>query len=804
MFLRRSCTASGPWIPRLSGPGPVFARLPRTRSHPADATAASTASHRSPGSSLPRRTLSHAATAFPVPLETLDRELAPGGEKAYQEASQRHKTSHERLKTAKNKPEALFSGENGPEVGETAPHDHQTRAKTGLTQPTLRDSPFTSSPPPTLASLASLSPSELQKLVKTHVFAAETTEKHRFLAQIVDTMATSVTEHPATAARLLRALGPHKNALVDPLRARLSRDPVRNSIFEWALDPQSARARRLLFANVYHICRFPAHHPKKAQFLTAFLEKLASTGVTNRLPVELPTKLYRKVMNTAGPARFRQLFATFVALNLQTKDPSQLSWLKKTLDRGSALDSFVGRTGWMHARWHDTPKASFPREHLEKMRFFYSYDDLLYHCVRSRHPAGQNMYLRLLVEKYEHQARVHPAKVPAEAPQHVFTAALATVTESQAARDGNHAHASASEAVVSVLAYMKAKGIPVTFPAWLTVLRRLRSSGQFADALTVVNSISVAELAPAQARALVGEILLLIGQKYPKQPAVLMGYVVAFYPSARSVFADLGLVGMVYDSPGATIPAATVDATLVSAEAVPEAVVANVLETLFRSMSRAEKPPTLALDVWERAKTVVPMASDRVVVALVDDLVRRFPPGGASFVLSRDPTRFSAAKTIALDYFEHFGTARGTTALYDVLVSVGFLHNDYAFAAAALKNAQACHVPSTFNQLWPFINYHYRRGDHAVARLWYDQLAASGAKAVAGPAKELWKIAHELGWPEGKSYRRAVQKSAKTQRNKAHNMAMDPFGHEATEDRVTNELIGDKPSFSHQLASILS
>ncbi|CAN3371686.1 hypothetical protein DIRU0_A07140 [Diutina rugosa] len=663
----------------------------------------------------------------------------------------------------------------------------------------LSSKPVPSLPPP--ETLAKWSGTRLRHYLDDTLTAAatahDTTGYHHLLSQLVDVLASRILADPQFVASAWRSLDDTTREMISaPLRQKLAVDDVKLSVFEWIADPASKEARDLVVETLYRIVRLPQTNPK-AEYLFEYLDRLYHTHTHNPVPLLITAKLYHRIMAIATPSRFATLFSYLVAANISTKDPTEILRLKKTLHFGTALDRLVGRTGLLRPQWCHTVDANLSPLHQQRMVSFFSLEDLHLHCmeaIRSKKVPAATMYLGMVVKKYE--AMCSRQVATAEDLQLVMKAILVSVMEFGEGHQG----------MMSVLNNMKQNQLPVQFATWLVVVQRLRLRGEFGDALMVINSMALDELTPNQRHQLVREVLLLIGAKYPKQPSVLMGYVVAFYPQAQQLLAQLGVVELVFDDPGATITPATVDASLVMKDTeVPATVVANVYESVLRSLPLNLKPPSVVLDLYQRYRThIASPSNDRVMVALVNSLLRKSTSKRPSFALTQDGERYHAAKSIASDFFARttMGRRGRTTSVYDVLITAAFANNDHPFAVQVIKEARKGHVPFTFNQLWPFINFHYQRQEYNTAYLWYRELIASGAKTTAPPAKQLWQMAKRHGWGKaGMRYRQHQWRAAKHTKKQLWEMAIDPVV--TTEDRVTHEIIGEASGFSQQLSTLL-
>lgn len=580
---------------------------------------------------------------------------------------------------------------------------------------------------------------------------------------------------------------------------------------------------------------------KSVNFLQ-MAEKIGATDMVNENPFLITSSLYESWVTGISKKDYGRLFLAFVTANIQTKYPFAMRNLKKTLMSGSNMDKFVARTGWPNPRWHDTVSVISDPKKERRIMLFFTLTELRYfttHAINAEDLVNANFYLNVLIQKFEQTCQTMNSEKNVTKFQNTLMYEVKNVLNVIL----NHVMTfRGSQESVKVLKYIVQNGLPLEMPSILIMLRSLRTQGYFQQALAVVNSLNWDMLKGQDALAVVEEVLTLIKQRYPRSPNVLIGYIASIYSGnenqqdSLNLLDDLGLLSSIEDrsysprkiSNFELIQKANVDPHLCGFQLTSRSLVA-VYETVLKLIPMAlitEETVNLLFEkylaVYKQRKDAMDIfndkkLSDSVVVVLLKYLLLSNPElNDMKFVQSI--SRYNAAKDIAARFLEQVEVPRSgrSTYLFDMLISVALLnHQDYEFASRIIRFSRVNNIPFSLNQIYPFIMYHYGRNEFSMAEQWYAVLTKHGINAAAGPAKELYRIARELGWSvNGFAYRKMLihkNYAKKEEMNKLRQkpiMLIETDDLQTVEDEVTDELISGDDSqsgtdFGDELSALL-
>lgn len=661
-----------------------------------------------------------------------------------------------------------------------------------------------------LAQVQRLAPAELHHLLQIPYQLLSETDV--FCGSVVDIVDEQIlTNTKRTHTLLLQIKDPQLLGLIsDGLRKRFDSDKVKMSVLEYMIDETSPVFRQTFFQNIEDIANFSASS-ERASILLGYLDKLVSVGKVNDVPLLLSTDQWKCITSYVPPTSYQELYTFLVHLNIQTKYPSNLDRIKRHLLRGSNIAKLVARTGWLNPRWHDTLRAKFSEEHQHRMVNFFTVKDLLQfalHDIAHNDVVNANLYLNMLVTKFEKKSAdlLGGVSRPGDTSisddiQTVLHVILNHVMTFKGASNG-----------LLVLRHMVKNGLPLDPKTLLIMVKNLRLQGRLDDSLLLINSIPPGALLSDDKAGLALEIIRVITAKYPSLPKVLIGYVVAIFPESVELINRLGLISLAYTGElsaydAGRVSKATIDEALMGLALPPE-----VLSELYKSvLSDAQTGPELIKSLFERyheaASDVEPshvlgrrLLNDDVVVILIKKLISL---GDFEFVDS--PHAFDTTKSIAKVWLAVPVKRRNRSVyLYDMLIWASLLHyNDYEFSLFVMQQAHTAGLPFTFNQIFPFIKYHYDRNEFDLAEKWYNELVKSGAKTTAAPAKQLFSMARARKWDvNGFAYRKFGIHKNKEKHAAAHRLQHDPIlGN--IEDAVTGELLNVDVNFSDELSQIL-
>lgn len=624
--------------------------------------------------------------------------------------------------------------------------------------------------------LVSLSDKELTHLLKIPYRAASETDK--FCLNVIEIANENILENPALAARFLHAItdSQMEDVVIGCLMHYYKEDRLRRSVLRFISQPGSRVTRDEILNNIAHIFAENSTHAPK--IVLKYLRKLALTGSVNPNIILLPPEQLRPLMEQLSHQEKVELYACLFHTNIKFREYEKFEELKKSLLGGSQVDKTVARTGILDAKWHDTNRFSFAPLHRQKMELFFTFNDLVFfsqHAINEKDVVGANLYLELLVAKFETTADVsnHTKQL-----QQVLSVILSHSMSFVGPQE-----------CLKFLRYMVDSAIPVRPATLLRILSTFRSQGCYEEALLLINFLHTTTLQPAQRRILVHEIMLVISARFSLHPRIAAGYFASLFSScddsALEILKDLGILDLIY-GPDAVrhlfefVERADIHHDLKGA-ALTHDVVREMYCILLRNLLPQQKSNSVLIKhLYLQYKARVVQArengdtssvfhpsnlDDSIVGVFLDHLLRKDPTATSDMDLNADKHNYACATFIWTDFFDlvQLSRKRRKTYLVDLMVTSALhKHRDLKFAADIMKHSREIGLPLSFNQLFPFIMHHYSRGEYDQAHRWYVLLVRHGVKAKSVAADRLFEIAKQLQW----EVKGSVYKSSGNSRNK--------------------------------------
>ena len=645
-----------------------------------------------------------------------------------------------------------------------------------------------------------------------------------------------------------------RSIITSTLRKYFMNDRVKSSILEFMDSPTSGSFRERFFNNISHILELQdKSDDQKSEILLSYLNKLALVGSVNKQPLVFNKGFYDKIISLIPASRYAEFYSYLLNLNIQTYVTQQLDNLKYKLIMGSNLDKFVVRTGWMDSKWHDVQRHTFDSVHQEKMVQFFSIKDLktfALFAIKKEDVVDATLYLNLIVSKFEGKCKQRMEPV---FNQRLTESTLLDDIQSVLNVILNYIMVfKGSQSCIKVLKYMVKNHLDVKFENILTIMTNLRAQGYYQEALLLMNNIHLKSLNNTQLLHLIEEILRLIKEKYPTSPKILIGYVTSMFSGNQksiednlglTLLDDLNLLSVVYSGGEigklsqslSIVQKANVDNSLTGFEFTPNGLT-QVYEIILNSLPNSQITPDYISKLY--AKYILKLKESRDstkmeeganqqyvfhennlndhIITLFMKYLLKLNPNSSDMELVTTEANFEAAKAIITDFLHNVEIKRTNRSVYlfDLLIYSSLLvHQDYAFASKMIRTSRSYGLPFTFNQIYPFIMFHYYRNEYKQAELWYSELVKHGVRSKASPTKNLFKIARELNWDvTGFVYRKFGIYRNHKKREELAKLQRDPvlfIEDSQVEDEITEELI-DVPSnlhndfnFSDELASIL-
>lgn len=681
-------------------------------------------------------------------------------------------------------------------------------AEHGTKNPTLRPNVFAPKSLPTQITEIPLStyPNPLFNLGKTELMQLSdeqlnhllkipykvTSETDKFCLNVIEIANENILENPAVSARFLHAIQDPQMAdvVVSCLSHYYKNDRLRRSVLRFMTDPGARETRNEILDNIAHI--FTESPDQAVPIVLKYLRKLALTGSVNPNIILLPPEHLRPLMAHVPSQEKAELYACLFHTNIKFREYEKFEELKKALLGGSHIDKTVVRTGILDAKWHDTNRFVFGIRHRQKMGLFFTFNDLVFfaqHAIKEKDVVGANLYLELLVAKFETTTNVasHTKQL-----QQVLNVILS-----------HSMRFIGPQECLKFLRYMVDSAIPVKPATLLRILCKLRAECCYDEALLLINFLHTSTLQPAQRRILVNEIMLVICARFSLHPRVAAGYFASLFSStddaALQVLQDLGILDLIYGRESVRhlfqcVERADIHQDLKGAQ-LNHDVVRQMYCILLRNLSPQQRSNAVLIkhlysqylaqvmhahDTGNTSSIFHPtMIDDSIVGIFMDHLLRKDPYATTDMDLNTDKHNYACATAIWTDFMSQVQLDRTKRKPYlvDLMVSSALLkHRDLKFAAHIMKQSREIGLPLSFNQLFPFIMHHYSRGEYDHAHQWYVLLVRNGVKAKSVAADRLFDIAKQLQWEvKGSVYKNSGHARNRQARKEMAHLAKTPL-----------------------------
>lgn len=231
------------------------------------------------------------------------------------------------------------------------------------------------------------------------------------------------------------------------------------------------------------------------------------------------------------------------------------------------------------------------------------------------------------------------------------------------------------------------------------------------------------------------------------------------------------------------------------------------------SVDNILESPELVWQLYERYLQFVQssrldITRDDVITTFLDHLLRT--GDGSSFPVTPAIENYRIAKKITKFYYTVPDIKISSLNIELLIQTALLIHKDYSFALEILKLSRQRGNPFTFNQIYPFIKYHYDNKDYSEARVWYNELVKLGAGSTGIMLSELFGIAKELGWPVNSctykfnlTKRKRHNKEALDEIQKDSAMFIEKSNIDTTGNNLKVTTNNDNNDFENELASIL-
>lgn len=600
-------------------------------------------------------------------------------------------------------------------------------------------------------------------------------------------------------------------------------DKVKLSIWRYIIDPRG-RITRMSILNVLNSILDTSDklNGMKIEILLNYLHKLSATNNINTDPLLLSSKKFHDLLRLVPSEKHVILYLYMVQLNIQPAIRRHMDGLKKKLINESAKARFVAQTGYFSPKWHELTKTQFNEtKRLQMVNFFAitDFERFAQNSIKHNQPAMALYYLNCMLTKFERKC-LHGAKVVdnTTTEQDIQMLLKTVLNLVMKFKGGSHG--------IDVLKYMNSENLRVTFDLYLSLLQNLRQSENYNEFAMVLNHLPLEELSYEQKVTVGVEILAMMQSRFPTSPKVIIGYVGALFNGSDAsknqglvMLNELQLLDIPFGAGGvAKIPSvdivqiATIHSQL-KGLSMTHGCLPYIYNVTLDSVDNILESPELVWQLYERYLQFVQssrldITRDDVITTFLDHLLRT--GDGSSFPVTPAIENYRIAKKITKFYYTVPDIKISSLNIELLIQTALLIHKDYSFALEILKLSRQRGNPFTFNQIYPFIKYHYDNKDYSEARVWYNELVKLGAGSTGIMLSELFGIAKELGWPVNSctfkfnlTKRKRHNKEALDEIQKDSAMFIEKSNIDTTGNNLKVTTNNDNNDFENELASIL-
>lgn len=599
------------------------------------------------------------------------------------------------------------------------------------------------------------------------------------------------------------------------LKERYKDNRLRRSLLIFLEDPSSKEAHKEVRAVIDQmVAKLEKKPPEAAHMILNYLKKLSVVNIPNHHKLYLSSLVLGLLLKNLSEFDKRCLFSCLVLANFKFSNKEHHDKLRISLLQGSPLSKLVVRTGLMDPKWHDVAKYNYSNTHRNKMVRFFTFSELKRFAewaILEKNLLDSNLYLELLVRKFEQSSKK----------KHLQGLLQVMLLYSMVLKGPKEC--------VRFLRYYVESGLEVRMETLLKTLQRLRQDGIYDEALFLINFLHREDLTPEEHQTLVLEIIMVMKEKFAEHPQIVVGYFAALFndeeKNALHLLKDLKLLDLVYGREGGLVLVDIINEAVVHEDLKNSRLEHSILFQMYALVLKwlsleQSTSPLLIKSLYDSYIAQVKRAvelndkeslfhvdnlDESVISLFVEYLLREDPHQCDSMRFTSRRLNYETAKQIATHFFSVANVDRSRKKIYlaDILIYAGLLtHNDLAFALVMLKRARATNLPVTFNQIYPFTQYHLDQKEYDEAKYWFLIMAENGVKAKSPTAVQLYKTAKQLGWPmTGTKYLQAYRLRNKKTRQELQNIESDPISVLPSESSA--DLPNKQFNFVEDLASVL-
>ncbi|KAL6453052.1 hypothetical protein SBY92_000397 [Candida maltosa Xu316] len=595
----------------------------------------------------------------------------------------------------------------------------------------------------------------------------------------------------------------------------LSNDPIRLSIWQYIATRKSSKNVLTIISNLKMLVE-----TKDINALFNYLQKLTSTGILNTRPIILSSTDFQNMLDAVPNDQHALLYSYMVHLNLQTGNKYKMDSFKRKLWRGSNMDKYILQTGLIlpnYKRTNDFELSDMQRDKLVHFCTIQDFEHFVNTSITINEPFRANFYLDCMLRKFELKCSTKRRIINDTNIKEDVIILLKSVINLVMKFKGG-------ETCIKVLKYMVNENLKLDFDIYLLLLKNLKSLGNFEEFIVVLNHINLGNLTATQKQIIGDEILSLMQTRFPTSPKVIIGYVGALFgQEGLKTLNNLKILGIPFGAGGPRVlptidmvQIATVDSQMKGLPLTPNSL-AYVYQVLLASINDVQNSPQIIWELFEEYQKFIinhtwDKLDDRVITVFLNHLLRT-DEEGVKLPITSKLENYEVAKRITTYYSVQSG--RISSLNIELLIQTALLiHKDYLFALKVLQISRTNKMRFTFNQLYPFIKYHYDHKEYDKAKSWYNELIKSGAGSSGPMLTELFNIAKELNWDnKGRKYKFNISRNKKKNKEALTKINLDSMLFANTNNKsLDDELLDDilvsdtdnNRDFAMELGSLLS
>lgn len=614
------------------------------------------------------------------------------------------------------------------------------------------------------------------------------------------------------------------------------------SIWFFITKPRLTGTHERIRTNIKSI--FESDISNKSDALLNYLSKLVKTDIINPTPILLNHYIFENLITTVSIKDHGLLYLYMFQINLQSQHKFLMDkWKRNLLSSSSLLNQYIVQTGYIPPiKYQDLPKFEISNLQKSKMIHFLNisdFENFINKGIKSNQPLKSIFYLNCMLEKFEKKCMISNNKIKGDSniKQDVEILLRCLINIIMKFKGAYHC--------IDILKYMANENLKPGFDIYLLLLKNLRELGNFNEFIVVLNHMKLDSLKLKEKLEFSDEILALMEARFPNSPKVIIGYIGAIYgKKGLSILNRLKLLSIPYGSNGINeIPStdvvqiATVDDRLKGLTLNYKSL-GHVYQVVLNSIVDLSKSPNTILKLYHEYQNYLNEIStgsssnirqqDTVITVLLNHLLRTDEPiTSTNLPISSSLENYEVAKIIANTYYFNINheSCSISSMNIELLIQTALLkHQDYQFAFKMLQISRKFKRPFTFNQIYPFIKYHFDNKNYEDAKIWYNELMKLGAISQGIMMSDLLRMARKLNWNNIElRYKLNLGMNQKKNKLALHKLQLNPLLINTTsyltarsiDDEITDDIISNcheeeedyeyltNKDFGSELASVL-